>query len=186
MLSIARGWIAEARHVPSPNFNQRPVGTVVDLIVVHGISLPPGEFGGCWIDDLFMNRLDPTMHPYFAEIEGLRVSSHFLIRRDGELVQYVSCDERAWHAGRSSWRGRTECNDYAIGIELEGEDHVPYTESQYTGLAQLITTLGEAYPAIGDRIVGHEHVAPGRKTDPGPAFDWTRVTASVLAKGDAQ
>lgn len=186
MFSVVDGWVPEARQVRSPNFNARPAGMPVDMAIVHGISLPPGEFGGHWIDDLFLNRLDPSAHPYFAEIAGLTVSSHFLIRRDGELIQYVDCDQRAWHAGRSGWQGRDECNDYAIGIELEGTDHVPYTDSQYTVLNALLAALREAYPAIGNRVVGHEHVAPGRKTDPGPAFDWSRITTSLLAQGDAE
>ncbi len=186
MYSIRHGWVEQARQLRSPNFNERPAGTVVDLLVVHGISLPPGEFGGPWIDQLFLNQLDVDAHPYFVEIASLQVSSHFLIRRGGELVQYVDCNQRAWHAGRSSWQGRDECNDFAIGIELEGTDHVPYTDSQYTVLNQLAATLVEAYPAISNRIVGHEHIAPGRKTDPGPAFDWSRMTTSLLAQGDAE
>lgn len=185
MFSISSGWVDQARRVNSPNFNARPVGVAVELLVIHGISLPPGEFGGPWIDELFLNQLNPQQHPYFAEIAGMKVSSHFLIRRDGELVQYVGCDQRAWHAGRSCWEGREECNDFAIGIELEGADQVAYADAQYATLNRLIEVLRTAYPQVGDRIVGHEHVAPGRKTDPGPAFEWPRIKASLLAQGEA-
>jgi AmpD protein len=168
-------WLVGVRRVPSPNCDERPTGDV-SLIVVHGISLPPGEFGGPWIDDLFMNRLDATRHPYFAGIEGLRVSSHLLVRRDGELVQYVPFTRRAWHAGPSCYRGRERCNDYAIGIELEGEDDRSYADVQYRRLAELIVTLRGYFPGIAsDAIVGHSDIAPGRKTDPGPAFDWQRL-----------
>ena len=143
------------------------------LLVVHGISLPPGEFGGDGILQLFTNRLDPRGHPYYAAIADMRVSAHFLIRRDGELVQFVGCNERAWHAGESRWKGRTHCNDFSVGIELEGADDVPYAAAQYTMLARLVRALRRAYP-IAD-IAGHSDVAPGRKTDPGPAFDWARL-----------
>lgn len=160
-------------HVPSPNYNARPPGTVIDLVVVHGISLPPGEFGGPYIDALFSNALDPKAHPAFASLEGLRVSAHALVRRGGEVVQYVSFAERAWHAGRSSFQGRVECNDYAVGIELEGTDTTPYTSRQYEVLAHLIRVLQDRWPSITrERITGHRDVAPGRKTDPGPAFSW--------------
>lgn len=176
---IDSGWIRGVRKVPSPNCDARPPGASLDLIVVHGISLPPGEFGGPWIDHLFCNALDPAGHPYFAEVCTLTVSSHFLVRRDGELVQYVPCDKRAWHAGRSVWCGRSECNDFSIGIELEGADEVPYEDAQYDTLVRLIEALRRHYPRIGDNIAGHEHVAPGRKTDPGPAFDWARLRAAL-------
>ncbi len=159
--------------VPSPNFDARPAGMAIDLLVVHAISLPPGEFGGPWIDELFQNRLDPEAHAYFREIEGLEVSAHFLIRRDGELRQYVSTGDRAWHAGASEWKGRARCNDFSIGIELEGTDAIPYAPAQYTMLARLIRALKRAY-RIED-IAGHSDVAPGRKTDPGPMFDWARL-----------
>jgi len=169
-------WLVGVRQVMSPNCDDRPVAGEVSLIVVHGISLPPGEYGGAWIDDLFTNRLDPGAHPYFAEIEELRVSSHVLIRRDGELVQYVPFTRRAWHAGQSCYRGREACNDYAIGIELEGQDDTPYTDVQYRCLAELICALRRCFPAIGaEAIVGHSDIAPGRKTDPGPAFDWVHL-----------
>jgi AmpD protein len=145
----------------------------VDLLVIHGISLPPGEFGGPWIDDLFNNRLDPQAHPYFRAIADQSVSAHLLIRRDGELIQYVDLDKRAWHAGASSYTGRPRCNDYSVGIELEGADQLPYEEAQYRVLAQATEEIRSRFPAIGSaRIVGHSDIAPGRKTDPGPAFDW--------------
>ena len=166
-------WLVEARRQPSPNFNERPDPADVSLIVVHGISLPPRQFGGPHIDELFCNRLDAGGHPYFASVCELQVSSHFLIRRDGELIQYVPCDKRAWHAGQSHWQGRDNCNDFAIGVELEGDDHIPYTGQQYRRLAELIMLLRKHYPHIAESaVVGHEHIAPGRKTDPGPAFDW--------------
>src|SRR5690606_32221018 len=159
----------------SPNADERPEG-VIDAVVIHGISLPPGEFGGPWIEAFFTNRLDPAVHPYFAEIAALRVSSHLLIRRDGALVQFVPFHRRAWHAGVSGLHGREACNDSAIGIELEGADDVLYEDVQYAVLAGILTTLRRAYPAIApERIVGHSDIAPERKTDPGPAFDWARL-----------
>jgi AmpD protein len=168
-----RGVANLARQVRSPNRDARPDGTAITLVVVHGISLPPGEFGGDGIVRLFTNRLDPAAHPYYATIADLRVSAHFLIRRDGALLQFVRCGERAWHAGASAWRGRARCNDFSIGVELEGADAVPYTAPQYTMLARLVKALRRRYP-IAD-VVGHSDVAPGRKTDPGPAFDWARL-----------
>lgn len=177
-LEIHNGWFAAARRVPSPNCDDRPAGESPSLVVVHGISLPPGEFGGPWIDDLFLNRLDPEAHPYFREIAALRVSSHLLIRRDGELVQYVALDRRAWHAGPSRYRGREACNDFSIGIELEGADDIPYSPEQYARLAEVIRALRRCYPGLpADAVAGHCDVAPGRKTDPGPAFQWTRLAA---------
>lgn len=167
------GLVAGARFLPSPNCDDRPAGAEPELIVVHGISLPPGEFGGPWIDALFTNTLDPSAHPSFADLEGLRVSSHLLIRRDGELVQYVPLHRRAWHAGVSRWRGRDACNDFSVGIELEGVDDAPYEEPQYECLAKVVAALLEAFPRLGpEAIAGHSDIAPGRKTDPGPAFDW--------------
>ena len=145
--------------------------------MIHNISLPPGEFGGPWIEDLFLGRLDPDADPYFKEIEGLRVSSHFLIRRDGELIQYVDTDKRAWHAGVSQWNGREKCNDFSIGIELEGADDVPFAEPQYETLSTLARALFERYGTLD--IAGHSDIAPGRKSDPGPWFDWDRFRASV-------
>jgi len=180
-LSSDGAWLVGARRVLSPNCDDRPADGDIDLIVVHGISLPPGEYGGSWIDDLFTNRLDATAHPYFATIADLQVSSHVLIRRDGELVQYVPFTRRAWHAGQSCYRGRGACNDFAIGIELEGDDDTPYEKRQYARLAELIILLRRQFPAINaDAIVGHCDIAPGRKTDPGPAFDWQHLT-SLLA-----
>ncbi|MCU0834020.1 MAG: 1,6-anhydro-N-acetylmuramyl-L-alanine amidase AmpD [Chromatiaceae bacterium] len=170
----------EARWVPSPNHDPRPPATEVDLLVIHGISLPPGELGGPWIEQLFQNRLDWEAHPYFATIRGLRVSAHLLIRRDGELIQLVDFAERAWHAGVSSFAGRGACNDYSIGIELEGADTIPYTDAQYRVLAETVRELMRRFPAIGpERIVGHSDIAPGRKTDPGPAFDWARLRGAI-------
>lgn len=170
--TLEEGWLSGARHLPSPHQNERPNGEV-SLLVVHGISLPPGEFGGPWIDDLFLGRLDPQAHPYFAEIAALQVSAHCLIRRDGEVVQYVSFDARAWHAGVSSFAGRSACNDFAVGIELEGTDSSGYTKEQYLSLAAVTRTLLDHYPQLTpERIVGHSDIAPGRKTDPGEGFDW--------------
>jgi len=177
-----RGLLIGARQVPSPNQDARPDGAEISLLVIHGISLPPGEFGGDDIDRLFTNTLDPAVHPYFREIHTLRVSAHLLIRRDGEVVQYVPFHRRAWHAGVSCHGGREACNDFSIGIELEGTDTVPYTEAQYRVLDELLPLLRRAYPAIGPAdVVGHCHIAPGRKTDPGPAFDWARLGRSELA-----
>ena len=161
----------------SPHFDERPEGEKISLLVIHSISLPPGEFGDSWIDDLFMGTLDPAAHPYFAEIAPLRVSSHFLIRRDGSLIQYVPCDKRAWHAGDSSWKGRERCNDFSIGVELEGADDVPFAEPQYETLARLTRALRLRYGSLD--LAGHCDIAPGRKTDPGPWFDWARFRASV-------
>lgn len=169
----SHGWLRDARAVPSPNFGPRPPETAVTLAVIHSISLPPGEYGGPEIEQLFTNQLDWDAHPYFDQIRGMEVSSHFVIRRDGELLQFVSVDDRAWHAGRSSWQGRDNCNDYSVGIELEGlEDH-PFEPAQYTRLSDLLHTLAQHYPI--SQIAGHEHIAPGRKKDPGCAFDWLRL-----------
>ncbi len=175
-LSKDNDWLQAARRVLSPNCDERPVGVEVSLIVIHAISLPPGQYGGDWIDDFFCNRLDCSAHSYFREIADLQVSSHLLIRRTGELVQYVPFSKRAWHAGVSSFQGREACNDFSIGIELEGQDEEPYTDVQYRQLVKLLATLRQQFPAIGeDAIVGHCDIAPGRKTDPGPAFDWRRL-----------
>lgn len=160
----------------SPNFDSRPPGAGLDLIVVHGISLPPGGFGGPWIDRLFTNTLSTDAHPYFATVAALRVSAHLLIRRSGDLTQYVKFTDRAWHAGQSSYGGRAACNDYSVGIELEGTDTTPYEDAQYLVLANAVAALCAAYASLSpDRLVGHSDIAPGRKTDPGPAFDWPRV-----------
>lgn len=167
------GWLPAARRMPCPNWDERPPGVAVELLVIHGISLPPGEFGGPWIDNLFRNGLDPQAHPCFRTIAQRRVSSHLLIRRDGELIQYVDLRKRAWHAGTSSFEGRAACNDFAIGIELEGTDQTPYEEDQYLVLARTTRAIQTRFPDIGSgRIVGHSDIAPGRKTDPGAAFDW--------------
>ncbi len=174
-------WLPGVRRLPSPNCDERPPDSIVDLLVIHNISLPPGEFGGPWIEDLFLNRLDPQAHPYFAEIATLQVSAHLLIRRDGRTCQFVSLERRAWHAGVSCFAGRERCNDFSIGIELEGTDELPYTDAQYEQLARLTQQIRNHYPAITpQRITGHADIAPGRKTDPGPAFDWARYR-SLLA-----
>ncbi len=170
-LAIENGWLVSCSHLPSPHHNARPEAEV-SLLVIHGISLPPGEFGGHWIDDLFLGHLDATAHPYFASIAGLQVSAHCLIRRDGELVQFVSFEERAWHAGVSEFAGRKACNDFSIGIELEGTDILPYTDVQYRQLASVTRILVEHYPSIAQHMAGHCDIAPARKTDPGVAFDW--------------
>ncbi len=172
------GWWCDAARVESPNRDPRPAGTVVDLAIVHSISLPPGDFGGDAIERLFQNRLDWDGHPYFATLRGLTVSAHFLIRRDAAVLQFVGCDERAWHAGVSAWQGRANCNDYAIGIELEGLEGEVFEAPQYRALAALLKALGERYPIAA--VVGHEHVAPGRKHDPGAGFDWPRLGAALL------
>lgn len=169
------GRLPAAEFVASPNCDERPAGTEICLIVVHAISLPPGEFGGDGIERLFTNRLDADAHPYYAAIHTLRVSAHFLIRRDGRIVQFVPCDRRAWHAGVSNWQGRERCNDFSVGIELEGCDDQPFADIQYERLAQLVAPLARRYP-LRD-IVGHSDIAPGRKTDPGPHFDWPRLHA---------
>lgn len=177
-----QGWLPGIAHLASPNYDQRPDATdrdtlrrSIDLIVVHAISLPPGEFGSQAIEDFFLNRLNPAAHPYFADIAALKVSAHFLIQRDGNTIQFVSADQRAWHAGVSRWDGRERCNDFSIGIELEGCDDKEFEEVQYRALNNLITRLEASYPIKA--VVGHSDIAPGRKTDPGPKFDWSCVTA---------
>jgi len=179
-LNPASGLLGRARQVASPNCDDRPAGVAPELILIHGISLPPGEFGGPWVDRLFANGLPRDEHPFFAGIADLRVSAHVLIRRDGEIVQYVPFHRRAWHAGESSWEGRPRCNDFSIGIELEGTDTTRYESAQYAMLARLVAELCRAYPTLSaDRVVGHSDVAPGRKSDPGPAFDWPLLRALV-------
>ena len=174
------GWLAEVRRIPSPNSDERPVGCGIDLIVVHNISLPPGEFGGDHVDALFTNALDPSAHPYFADIAELRVSAHLLIDRKGNLTQYVPFTQRAWHAGESCFGDRQRCNDFSIGIELEGTDELPYEDVQYERLAMVIRTLMRVWPEITPgRIVGHQEIAPERKTDPGRAFDWQRLRGMI-------
>ena len=169
------GWCSGIAHCPSPNFNQRPQAEV-SLLVLHNISLPPGQFGTGKVQAFFQNHLDSHEHPYFASIKHLQVSAHFLIERSGALYQFVSCNERAWHAGVSSFAGRDNCNDFSLGIELEGTDELPFTDAQYQVLLTLTQQIQAAYPAItAERICGHSDIAPGRKTDPGPAFDWARL-----------
>lgn len=167
------GWLRTARRLDSPNFGPRPAGACIDLLVVHSISLPPGRYGGEEVQQLFTNRLDWNAHPYFAQIRGLEVSAHFYIRRDGELWQFVSADDRAWHAGVSQWRGRANCNDDSIGVELEGLEGERFEDSQYDTLTHLARALSARYPIA--HVAGHEHIAPGRKQDPGPGFDWRRL-----------
>jgi AmpD protein len=175
------GLIIGVRQVLSPHFDQRPAAVSPTLIVVHGISLPAGEFGGPWIDRLFTGNLPADAHASFAEVAALRVSAHAVIRRDGAITQYVPIGARAWHAGRSSYQGREACNDFSVGIELEGADHVPYAEPQYQSLSRLIAALCEAYPTLSrSHVVGHSDVAPGRKSDPGPAFDWPRLRTLLV------
>ncbi len=175
------GWLQSARRIDSPNFGPRPEGTTIDLVVVHSISLPPGEYGGEAIERLFTNRLDPAAHPYFATLAGLRVSAHFLVRRDGDLLQFVSGDQRAWHAGESAWNGRTGCNDFSIGVELEGLEGDTFEPAQYEQLAATLASLAAGYPIRA--VVGHEHIAPGRKNDPGAGFDWPGLRRRVRALG---
>jgi AmpD protein len=173
---LDEGWLVPVRRVSSPNCDERPAGCAVDLLVVHGISLPPREYGGRWIDALFTNTLDPRAHPYFSGVADRRVSAHVLIGRDGFVTQYVSFDRRAWHAGVSSFEGRSACNDFSVGIELEGSDDDPYEDVQYGQLAAIARALMRHYPGITrGHLVGHSDIAPGRKTDPGPHFDWNRL-----------
>lgn len=174
-----QGLIEGVRYVASPNCDERPAGCAIDLLVIHYISLPPGEFGGGAIEAFFMNRLDAGAHPFFATIAELRASAHFLVRRDGEVIQFVPCVKRAWHAGESSWKGRSRCNDFSIGIEVEGDGEVPFTAAQYRRLAALTRLLMARYPIA--EIVGHSDIAPTRKVDPGPQFDWARYRAMVEA-----
>jgi len=185
-MQLNEGWLVGVRQVRSLHYDCRPDDECPSLLVVHNISLPPGEFGGPWIDALFTGTLDATAHPFFAEIAHLRVSAHCLIRRDGEIVQYVPFDKRAWHAGISRYCGRERCNDFSIGIELEGTDTLPYTEMQYQQLAAITQALVALYPAIADNMTGHSNIAPGRKTDPGPAFDWAKFHALVAPSSDKE
>lgn len=167
------GWVPQVEHVYSPNADERPSGTPIELVVVHGISLPPRQFGGDGVERLFTNSLSCDVHPFYAQLVGLRVSAHFFVRRCGKTIQFVSCLRRAWHAGVSSWNGRTRCNDFSVGIELEGADDIGYEAIQYAVCADLIRALRAAFPIRA--VLGHSDVAPGRKTDPGPAFDWSRI-----------
>lgn len=167
------GWHRRARAVPSPNFGPRPAHAHIDLLVLHSISLPPGQYGGPQVEQLFTNTLDCGAHPYFDALRGLQVSAHFFVRRTGELVQFVSCQDRAWHAGQSCWRGRSNCNDDSIGIEFEGLEGDTFEPAQYATLATLCHALAQRYPIA--HVAGHEHIAPGRKQDPGPGFDWAQL-----------
>jgi AmpD protein len=180
------GLLLGVRQVLSPHFDERPVGVAPSLIVVHGISLPAGEFGGPWIDRLFTGNLPASAHASFADIAALRVSAHAVIRRDGTITQYVAFGARAWHAGKSSYQGREACNDFSVGIELEGSDQIPYQAPQYLHLSRLILALCEAYPTLSvARLVGHSDIAPGRKTDPGPSFDWPRLRARLADRSQS-
>lgn len=185
-MQLVDGWLSIARRQPSPHYDERPENTSPSLLVVHNISLPPGEFGGPWIDALFSGTLDADAHPYFADIAHLRVSAHCLIRRDGEIVQYVPFDKRAWHAGVSRYQGRERCNDFSIGIELEGTDTLAYTDAQYQQLAAIARTLTEIYPEIAHHMTGHCDIAPVRKTDPGPSFDWPRFRSLVTSSANKE
>ena len=171
------GWWRHATRLRSPNCNERPPGEPVTLAIVHSISLPPGQYGGDAVPRLFTNRLEVSAHSYFAQLEGLRVSAHFFVRRDGAVMQFVSCDERAWHAGASRWRGRDGCNDWSVGIEMEGLEGEPFERAQYRTLGRLLRALARRYPIA--EVVGHEHVAAGRKGDPGPRFDWRALTRQL-------
>ncbi|NNH87243.1 1,6-anhydro-N-acetylmuramyl-L-alanine amidase AmpD [Acinetobacter terrae] len=176
---VIDGQLIGARQVPSPNYNQRPEHTEIQLVVVHNISLPPSQFGGGYIEQFFQNQLDWSKHPYFQTIEGMQVSTHLLILRTGEVLQFVNFNDRAWHAGRSSYLAKKECNDYSIGIELEGSDDQPFEDVQYSVLAEVIATLQATYPKILRHLAGHSDIAPGRKTDPGPYFDWPKTRALI-------
>lgn len=190
MAAIIDHWLSDARRVESPNFNERPSGAAIDLVVIHNISLPVGDFGGGYIEALFTNCLDCECHPDFSSLDGLRVSAHALIDRGGEITQFVPFNKRAWHAGVSQYCGRDNCNDFSVGIELEGTDDEPYTEAQYRSLSELIALLIRRYPGLDpDSIVGHSDIAPDRKTDPGSAFDWDHLqmlVAARLGEGSAQ
>jgi AmpD protein len=186
IIDSATGWIDGVRRVVSPNYDARPQGAELGLIVVHGISLPPGQYGNGWIDRFFLNDLPAGADPYFAAIAHLAVSAHVLIARDGALTQYVPFTQRAWHAGKSSYCGREACNDFSVGIELEGTDEEPYAAAQYLALATLIATLRRTYPSLRDAaVVGHSDIAPGRKTDPGPAFEWAALERLLGGRGSA-
>ncbi|MCC3702671.1 1,6-anhydro-N-acetylmuramyl-L-alanine amidase AmpD [Rouxiella badensis] len=178
-MQLKQGWIAEARRVISPHFDLRPEDEIPSLLVIHNISLPPGKFGGPYIDQLFTGTLNPAEDPFFEQIYQLRVAAHCLIRRDGEIVQYVPFDKRAWHAGVSVWQGRERCNDFSIGIELEGTDFEPFTDAQYQSLLRVTDLILKHYPVDLQHITGHSDIAPGRKTDPGPYFDWQRYLDAV-------
>jgi AmpD protein len=184
IINARTGWLKGVNRIRSPNRDPRPRDCELDLIVLHGISLPPAEFGGAWIDRFFTNTLPTDAHEYFATIAHMRVSAHVLIRRDGSLTQYVPFKDRAWHAGESLYCGRTACNDFSVGIELEGADDVEYETPQYAALVELVRALQRAYPSLRTaEIVGHRDIAPGRKTDPGSAFDWSRLRLELETQG---
>lgn len=179
---VVNGQLTGARQVPSPNYNQRPENTEIQLIVVHNISLPPSQFGGGYIEQFFQNQLDWSLHPYFQTIQGMQVSAHLLILRTGEIIQFVNFNDRAWHAGRSSYLGKVECNDYSIGIELEGSDDLDFEEVQYQQLVDVVMALQQTYPKADHHLAGHSDVAPGRKTDPGAHFQWQRFREDLTQK----
>lgn len=181
LFSIQQGWLQGVRHIASPNFNQRPAGCTPRLVVLHNISLPPAQFGGGYIEAFFQNQLDTKAHPYFETIKDLKVSAHLLILRSGEIIQFVSFDQRAWHAGRSSYLGQQECNDYSIGIELEGTDDQAFTDAQYDSLRRVLFSIQQHYPQTRYHLAGHSDIAPGRKTDPGVYLDWQRVRKDLAA-----
>jgi len=184
-MNISEHWLTDVTRIPAPNFDERPDPADISLLVIHCISLPPGEFGNDYITQLFCNQLDPAGHSYFQEIYQLQVSAHLLIKRTGEIVQYVAFDKRAWHAGQSNYQGREKCNEFSIGIELEGTEQVAYTDAQYAQLAGVIDELLKNYPKLSaQRIAGHSDVAPGRKTDPGESFDWSRLWGLLASQGD--
>ncbi|MBJ8553733.1 1,6-anhydro-N-acetylmuramyl-L-alanine amidase AmpD [Acinetobacter bereziniae] len=179
---VVNGQLIGARQVPSPNYNQRPENTEIQLIVIHNISLPPSQFGGGYIEQFFQNQLDWSIHPYFQTIQGMQVSTHLLILRTGEIIQFVNFNDRAWHAGRSSYLGKVECNDYSIGIELEGSDDLDFEEVQYQQLVDVVVALQQAYPKTDHHLAGHSDIAPGRKTDPGTHFEWQRFREDLTQK----
>ena len=178
----AEGWLTTARRIPSPNCDARPGDELPSLVVIHNISLPPNQYGGPGVIQLFTNQLDPTEHPYYETIHTLRVSAHFFVRRDGELIQFVPVLQRAWHAGQSTFGGRERCNDFSVGIELEGTDTEPFTDAQYATLTPLLTALRQRWPSLAHQT-GHSDIAPGRKTDPGPHFDWDRIGGKAAGDG---
>ena len=172
---VIEGQLIGARHIASPKYNARPAHSEIELLVVHNISLPPSQFGGGYIEQFFQNKLDWSLHPYFQTIQGMQVSTHLLILRSGEVLQFVNFNQRAWHSGRSTYLGKKECNDYSIGIELEGSDDLPFQEIQYQVLAHVVTVLQATYPKLLQHVAGHSDIARGRKTDPGPYFDWLKI-----------
>ena len=172
---VIEGQLIGARQIASPNYNARPAHSEIELLVVHNISLPPSQFGGAYIEQFFQNKLDWSLHPYFQTIQGMQVSTHLLILRSGEVLQFVNFNQRAWHSGRSTYLGKKECNDYSIGIELEGSDDLPFQEIQYQVLAHVVTVLQATYPKLLQHVAGHSDIARGRKTDPGPYFDWLKI-----------